>query len=385
MVAVLGGLPARFGPSGRLARDNARRNPVRTSVTASALMVGLGLVSAMTVLASSVTLSVDRTIEQSVGADFVVTSTSFTGFSPQVAEALAGVDGVAAVAGLQTLPATIGGTPTLIVATDPTALAKTVTLTTEQGVPVAQAMADGQLAVDSKVAAERGLTLGSSVEIGFDRGPVTLVVGSVFTPSPAAGGGVLISDATAAKATGARPDQFAYVALAPGADRVAVRGGLEEALAGNPSVTLLDQTEFKAENRRQIQTLLGLVSVLLLLAFVIAALGIVNTLALSTLERTREIGLLRAVGTQRRQIRRMIRVEAAIIAVIGSLGGVVLGVALGAAIQRSLRDDGITVLDVPVVQLAAYVVGGLVLGVLAALWPAWRASRMDVLTAIATQ
>jgi putative ABC transport system permease protein len=163
------------------------------------------------------------------------------------------------------------------------------------------------------------------------------------------------------------------------------RTDLQHALSGYPNLKLLDQTGLKQQARGQISTLTNIVLALLLLAVVIAAIGIVNTLALSVVERRREIGLLRAVGTSRRQVRRMVRLEAVVISVFGAVLGLALGLVFGVALRRSLASDGFTSLSVPVPPLAGYLAAAALLGMLAAVWPAWRASRLDILDAIATE
>ena len=175
-----------------------------------------------------------------------------------------------------------------------------------------------------------------------------------------------------------------YFVLADPNDVEAVREDLT-ATAGASNLEIRDQSEFKQEQRDQINQLLGFIFVLLALAVLIAALGIVNTLALSVIERTREIGLLRAVGMGRRQVRRMVRLESVVIAIFGTLLGLALGVALGAALVTALNDEGIDQLVIPFGQLAVYLVVGALIGVLAAVWPARRAARLDVLRAITTE
>jgi putative ABC transport system permease protein len=178
-----------------------------------------------------------------------------------------------------------------------------------------------------------------------------------------------------------RLDSVVAMTVSPDADVDAVRADITEA-AGASNLEIRDQSEFKEEQRQQINQLLGFIFVLLALAVLIAALGIVNTLALSVIERTREIGLLRAVGMGRRQVRRMVRLESVVIAVFGTLLGLVLGVALGAALVTALNDEGIDQLVIPYGQLVLYLVVGALIGVVAAVWPARRASRLDVLRAI---
>jgi putative ABC transport system permease protein len=179
-------------------------------------------------------------------------------------------------------------------------------------------------------------------------------------------------------------DQVVAMTVKPDADLAAVRTGITAAI-GASNLEVRDQSEFKADQRKQINMLLGFVYVLLALAILIAALGIVNTLALSVVERTREIGLLRALGMGRPQVRLMVRLEAVVIAVFGTLLGLVLGVALGAALVSALHDQGIDQLVVPFGQLLISLAIGTLIGVLAALWPARRASRLNVLQAIATE
>ncbi len=180
-------------------------------------------------------------------------------------------------------------------------------------------------------------------------------------------------------------DTTVYALAAPGVDAASLRPAIDAALAAYPNVRVQDQTEFKAQVRGQINQLLSLIYALLALAIFIAVLGIVNTLVLSVVERTREIGLLRAIGTTRRQLRRMIRVESVVIAVFGALLGIVLGLVFGVALQRAIADQGINVLSIPWVLLVAFLVVAGLVGVLAALWPARRAARLDVLRAVTTE
>ncbi|HMM94910.1 FtsX-like permease family protein, partial [Phycicoccus sp.] len=180
-------------------------------------------------------------------------------------------------------------------------------------------------------------------------------------------------------------DRTTYVVARTGADRAALRAGLDAAVRDLPTVTVADQAQYAAEQRQPIDRLLFIVYALLGLAVVIAVLGIVNTLALSVVERVREIGLLRAVGLGRRQLRMMLRLESVAIAVLGAVLGVVLGLAFALALQRSLADEGIDVLAVPWLQLVGFVAVAALVGVLAALWPGRRAARVDVLRAIATE
>ena len=179
-------------------------------------------------------------------------------------------------------------------------------------------------------------------------------------------------------------DRTVYVVAAPGVDRAVLGAALKDVVVDLPTVTVNDQETFAEEQRAPIDQLLFIVYALLGLAVVIAVLGIVNTLALSVIERVREIGLLRAVGLSRTQLRTMLRLESVAIALRGAVLGIVLGLAFALALQRSLIDDGIDVLAIPVGQLALFVAVAAAVGVLAALWPGRRAAKLDILRAIAS-
>jgi putative ABC transport system permease protein len=206
----------------------------------------------------------------------------------------------------------------------------------------------------------------------------------VYKSSGAFSGGV-VSVATARRVGARDLDEVVYVRVADGADPAKTRVAVDRAMAGFPNVKVQDQTEFKASIRDQVNQLLYLVYALLGLAVVIAVLGIVNTLALSVVERTREIGLLRALGMGRRQLRMTVRLESVSISVYGAVLGLVIGVAFGAALQRSLVEQGITVLGIPWAVLVVVLLASVVVGVLAAVWPARRAAKLDVLAAITTE
>ncbi|HYN74703.1 MAG TPA: FtsX-like permease family protein, partial [Candidatus Limnocylindria bacterium] len=226
--------------------------------------------------------------------------------------------------------------------------------------------------------------LGTPVEVTFTSGPVTLPVVGIYTKSSGLSG--YVTSLETLTASGLPPlDQQVYLKAAPGTDAGSLRPAIDEALKPFPTVTVQDQTEFKDQIRAQVNQLLYLIYALLALAVLIAVLGIINTLVLSVVERTREIGLLRAVGTSRRQLRSMIRIESVLIAVFGAMLGITLGVAFGVALQRAIADQGIEVLSIPWVQLVVFLVVAAGVGVLAALWPARRAARLDVLKAVTTE
>jgi putative ABC transport system permease protein len=369
--------PAIFGAPGRLAKQNALRSPRRTAATASALMIGLALIGAVSVLNSSARVSIDNAVATGFGADYVVTSRSFVPFGTEVTTALADVPGVSAAVPLYVASAKLSGRVQFVTAGDAGGIARALRLSVVAGA------ANGRgLLVPEAFATAHHLKPGGAVPVQFEDGyTARVLVSGIFATSQIFSNVVLPPGLYRAHVS--RPFvNDVFLTLQKGAGS-AVRKDLDSVLAGYPNLKLLDQTGLKQDVKGQIATLTNIVLALLLLAVIIAAIGIVNTLALSVVERTREIGLLRAVGTSRRQLRRMVRLEAVVISVFGALLGLVLGVAFGAALRRSLASDGFSALSIPVAQLVAYLAGAAVIGIVAAVWPAWRASRLNVLTAIA--
>jgi putative ABC transport system permease protein len=377
--------PFRRSVVGRLAGENARRNPRRTAATAGALMVGLFLITALSIVASSTIKSTDAVVDEVISSDYVLFSSSFQGFPPAVYDAVADVDGVAIATPVASAFAIVPGGDsdgTVVTIVDPEQIGEVLNIETIEG-SLGALNTPGTVIVDTETAAEGGLTVGSKAVLTTVSGPIFADVVGLYEPAGFFQGFVT------GFATGpqlAAPDQLSavYIKLADDVDRDTVRADLESALEPYPIVSLQDQTEFKDQIRSQINQLLTFIIALLVLAVLIAFLGIVNTLALSVFERTREIGLMRAVGTTQKQVRRMILIESVLIAVLGSALGLLLGVIYGIALQRLLANDGITKLGISFGQLLLFLVISAVGGVLAALWPARRASKLNVLKAIAT-
>jgi putative ABC transport system permease protein len=383
-VRVVGAvLPRIWGTTGHLARENALRNPRRTAATASALMVGLALVSAFTVIGASTNASIDKLVGSALSADFVVSTAVGQPFTPEVADDLRAVDGVEAVMQERFGAAQFDGTESFFAAVDPATLDRTLQLDYAAG--GTDGLEDDGLLVDEPTAESRGLSVGDVVPTVLPTGDrVDLTVGGVFATNQAVGPYVMSLETHTA--TGGIPlDRYVYVDVDDDADLAAVRSDLTEAVGAYPVVDLKDQEEFAEEQRGQVAQLLLLINALLVLSVIIAVLGIVNTLALSVIERTREIGLLRAVGLSRSQLRRMVRLESVVISVYGAALGLVLGTVFGVSLARALAGQGIEVLVVPGARLAAFLLVGAVIGVLAAVWPARRAARLKVLDAIAAQ
>jgi putative ABC transport system permease protein len=381
LVAVIGA-PFRTA-TGRLAEGNARRSPRRTTATASALMIGVALMSALSVIASSATASIVGVIDDTIGADFVIFGSSFRPFPPDVYRAVDGTPGTDVVTYVrQTVAKTADGGRAPVTGVDPKVIGEAISLDFTVG-SVAD-LALGRAAVDVDTATENGYGLGDEIELAFPNGTGTLTIDALYE-SAGPYSGFIVTLATVRSIGTLTQDSAVYITVAEGADADAVRADLEQRLEPFPTVTLQDQAQFEADIADQVNQVLGFLFALLALAVLIAFLGIVNTLLLSVVERTREIGLVRAIGATRPQVRRMVVVEAFIIAVFGALLGVALGLLYGALLQRVLEPEGFSVLAVPVGQLVAFVVLAGVGGVVAAVWPAWRASRLNMLRAIATE
>lgn len=382
VASVLAAPFARMGVPGRLGRANAVRSPRRTSATAAALMIGLALVSAVSVLGASLKESVGVVVDRSFGADFVLTSSSFQGFSPTVVDRLRESPELESVLAVRSSELRVRDVTAGVTGIDPAAALDVLRIEVVAG--DLGSLDDGALAVQDSVATSLGLNVGDRVPVTWsETGDAELVVGAVYQEneflSRLAVGEQLLSDNTAADLL-----QAVGVTTADGTSPEDARRAVDAAVADLPTVTVEDRAEFVAGQRGQVDQLLNAITVLLVLSVVIAVLGIVNTLALSVVERTRELGLLRAVGLQRRQLRRMIRIESVVIALYGALLGLVVGTGFGWALVRALRDQGITEFSLPVGRLGLVVVAAALAGVLAAALPARRAARLDVLQAVAS-
>jgi putative ABC transport system permease protein len=375
-------LPGSGGTPGKLARANTVRNPRRTAATASALMIGLALVTGITVVAASANASVDELVDGGVNSDLTVSSAGFTGLQQSEADK-ARVDGVAAMLSLQNASALVGGKEVALGALGgaplSTAIEAKATAGTVDDVP------RGAAIVDEATATANKWTVGQELPVTFAGGEKeTVTLQGIYAANQLLGAGLQMNLDDYRAATGDTKLNVAFLTLADGADAAAVKSAVEAATAANPTVQVEDRAALKARSAGGLNQLLGIVYGLLALSILIAVLGVVNTMAMSVMERTREIGLLRAVGLTRRQARRMIRGESVLIAVIGGVLGVVSGLVLGVAMQRALSGSGIGVLAVPAVQILVFLAGAAVVGVLAALAPARRAAKMDVLGAIAS-
>jgi putative ABC transport system permease protein len=379
LARVFGWPSALLGVSGELARANALRNPRRTAATASALMIGLALVSFVSIFAASLQATFRDAIERNFSADAIVQAGTAAGVPAAAIEELRAVEQVAVVAGASAGNVELDGETTLVGIADPDELLAVFDLEVVEG--DLDGFRDGGLLVAETAAAERDVSAGDRVTAALPGATVGLPVAAVFE-----GGGLDVSwfiDAASWEAGGGSASTVfnAFVAFDDGAELGTVFAAAEDALAGYPQVRLLDQAGFAEAIGAQLDQLLGVIVALLALSVLVALLGIVNTLVLSVVERTREIGLLRAVGMTRAQVRRMVRTEALSVALIGAALGLLLGVPLGAAFTQ-VEQLNITAFAIPWAQIVTGVVLAGGAGLLAGVVPARRAAKLDVLEAI---
>ncbi|MFD3401446.1 ABC transporter permease [Kribbella sp. NPDC058693] len=383
-LASLIGVPLRLrGLPGELARQNAMRNPRRTSSTAAALMVGLTLVVSMGVFASSLKASFTDIVGDSTNAELFVTPSSkqAPGFSPEVIKVVQGVSGVNAVSASGFGQARFNGTDSSYSAVDPATAAVGLNLRLSSG-SVSALGTDG-VVVAKTTATTHGWKLGTVIPSEFAQtGKRNFHVVGIYDSKGWISDDYVISIAAQTAAAGRQLTASGLVTLADGADKGTVQHAITDALTGHPDAKVLDRKGFEKEASGFIDQLLTFVTVMLLLAVVIALLGIVNTLVLSVYERTRELGLLRAVGMTRAQVRAMVRWESVVISLIGALAGATLGIGLGLGLSQALADEGIKSISVPGLQVTLYVVLAAVAGVLAAIGPARSAAKVDVLKAV---
>jgi putative ABC transport system permease protein len=372
-----------FGVMGTLARQNALRVPRRTAATASALMIGLALVAAISVLASSVKASITEGVSNELTSAFVLNG----GSSPvpkSVAQAAAAVPGVRSVAPLSMVEVHIGSFSSTATATTPTALEDNFVVSMYAG-SVGE-LGKNSVLVDRTTAAAHGWQVGEVVHGAV--GTLTsrrLVIGGVYEDSQAFGGHLIVARSLYERAVpaGQQADLLVLLTVVPGADMSQVRERLVTLVRPYLVVSVQNGAEFADAQGAQIDTVLNLLYVLLLFSVVIAILGIINTLALSVLERTREIGLLRAIGLRRRQLSGMITIEAIATAVFGAVLGTGLGLGLGIALQHGLRSQGLNTLGIPWTLVALMMVASIFVGILAAALPSVRAVRLNILDAMA--
>lgn len=380
---------ARAGVPGLLARSSAQRSPRRTAATTSALAIGLAVVTFMTVLGASVRASTTAGFEEAISADLVIESARsemLGGLSHHVHHDVSELAEVGAISKLRFGHWQQEGATKALTAIDPATLPDVASVDVVAG-SLAR-LADGGVAVTDTTAQAEGLAIGDTLPMTFARtGDVAMPIVAIFDQADqfAVSSSYLVGLATYAEHFTEDVDAVVYVSAAPDVSVAQLRAAVDTVMVDHPTAIVRDEAEARDSRTHAIDQVLSMVTVLLLFAVFIALLGITNTLALSIVERTREIGLLRAVGMTRTQVRRMVRWEALLDAVLGSTIGLALGLGLGWVAVRALGAENPLAMTVPTGRLVTYLVVVAVAGVLAGLLPARRAARLDVLASISTR
>ena len=376
------GRPFRGKIAGKLGSENANRNPRRTASTAAALMIGLGLVAFVAVFAASLKTSATATLDKVLRADLTLNASQFSPFSPELAKALASDPNFSVVSPFRQAEVKADTSDTFVVGVDPATIQDVANVQMDSGDLAALSHPD--TVIVSRTEAEgNGLAVGDTVDMVFPAtGKQEMKVVGTFEPNQ------LFNDYTISLDTYGKNveqilDQAVFLNVANGVSVDTARSQLESGILKNyPDVQVSDQEQFKQQQLKAIDQVFAIVYVLLFLSVIISLFGIVNTLGLSIYERIRELGLLRAVGMSRRQVKRMVRVEAVIIAILGAVLGLAIGILFGWAMQQALKDLGISSLTIPVRQLTLMLIVAALLGVVAAILPARRAAKLNMLEAI---
>jgi putative ABC transport system permease protein len=375
--------------TGRLARENAQRNPSRTAVTAAALMIGLALVTFVTVFAAGLKSSVASIVDENFAGGLIIQNTD--GFSPIpngtaiAARKVPGVETVATVRSAQAKLLEAGQAGAMAQVSAPTRdIEAALKIEWKQAGPAAlRGLSGDQAIVSDDFASSHRLRVGDSFGLLTQTGkrPEFQVAG-VFDAKLGVFGAILVTQPVLGRDFDQTQDTIDFVKTAAGADSATVQAVLSQGVeALFPTAEVLNQQELKESREKQIQSLVSLFYALLGLAILVSLFGLANTLALSIHERTRELGMVRAIGMSRRQVRTMVRYEAVITALIGAILGMALGIVFAALIAQPLKDEGFT-LSYPVGSLIVILVLAALFGVLAAIPPARRASRLDVLESL---
>ncbi len=377
------------GVTGRLARENTLRNPSRTATTSAALMIGVALVVFAAVFASSATKSVGDALDQTFAGDLTISNTDgFSPISPDIARQVAKVDGVETVSPISGAPGEIEtSTPTkaLITGLDPSTLTQVAKLDwTDGDDSTLTGLQPDEAIVEQKWAEDNGVSVGDDLNVKTSTGeevPVR-IVGSVRDRVQLLVATLALPIDTVREKFDARQDFAILIGYASGADPTATRDRIDKLLEDRfPQAQARNQQELKQQQEDGINQLLALIYVLLALSVIVSLFGVVNTLVLTIYERTREIGMLRAIGASKSQIRRMVRYESVITAMIGALIGAAIGLLVAIAAVEALKDDGL-VLGIPVVGIIFVLIAAGFAGVLAGIWPARRASKIEVMEAL---
>ncbi|MFF8832627.1 ABC transporter permease [Streptomyces sp. NPDC015131] len=372
-----------FGVSGKLASQNAVRNPRRTGATASALAIGLTLVTGLSVLGATVGAAVDKTTTSQIKADYMVAMASGGDLDKSALTALEKAPGVTAVSPQQAAYFDIGDTWASASAISPEDVERVLNVEVVNG--SLATLGQGRIAVAEKTAAKEGWKVGDSLPVTFsDKKKQSLTVGAIFKDSEFLS--PVLVDTEVVGPHEAKPYIRQIFVKMEGGETAANEKALAGALGENPAINIMDKQDIRDEFGGMINMMLNIMYGLLAMALLIAVLGVVNTLAMSVFERQQEIGMLRAIGLDRRRVKRMVRLEAVVISVFGAVVGIGLGAFLGWAIGQTVKSElpGYA-LVVPWDRIGIFLVLAGLVGVLAAMWPARSAARLNMLNAIKTE
>jgi len=373
------------GGAWRMAARNVARSSRRAAASALALTIGLTVVAAVTVTASSLKDSVSDAVSGGNRSDLILEPAGAgLGISPSVAALMRARDDVDDVVELRETAAQVDGRSSLVTGLNTDGLGRVIDLGIESG--SLEGLEPGSMLVSTSAAADLAASVGDPVTVTFpETGDATFEVAGTFSRGSLINASYVIPLPDYAANVTSTLDGAVLLNNTPGADPEQAKVAIEAALADYPNVTVNDPADITQKAQDSVDQLLGIVTAMLVLAVVVAILGIVNTLVLSVVERTRELGLLRAVGGTRQQVRSLVRRESVLISLLGAITGVALGVISGIALSRALVEEGITRVSIPVSTLAVYLVVAAAVGVLAAVGPARRASKVDVLRAITSE
>ncbi|MFJ5797011.1 ABC transporter permease [Streptomyces decoyicus] len=384
LVSLAGVVTTRlFGIGGKLSKENALRNPRRTAATASALMIGLTLITGMTVVGNSAQQAMDKMTANGLKADYKIATSTYVGLDTKLSQKVADVPGVEAMAPLRNSGVETGDSSLNLVGTDLAAIGKVAQLDFTSG-SLAASGGDG-IAVSRTAAKEHGWQTGDTFDATFfDKKKAKLKIAGIYADNPVVGEAIGATSLVDPHMTELKNDELLVKAADGPAEELEKQ--IRHALGDSPLLKVQDHADLRKENAGQIETVLYIVYGLLGMAVIIAVVGVVNTLAMSVFERTREIGMLRAIGLARSGIKQMVRLESVVISLFGAVLGIGVGVFLSWA-GGNLVSQGLPTYELllPWGRLGLFLLIALVVGVLAALWPARRAARLNVLEAIGAQ
>ncbi|MFE6893553.1 ABC transporter permease [Streptomyces sp. NPDC057694] len=383
LIAAASPLLRVFGISGKLARLNSVRNPRRTAATASALMIGLTLITGLTVIAGSVQGAINKMAADSIKADYVVSMANGNALSPDVLKTLDKTDGVTATTGLTNSPSRVGGETEYLTGVNGRTIDRLAALTMDSGKFTVRG---ADVVVDDKTAKDHGWKAGSTFTTTYEDGrKQELTVAGVYEGNEMMQGVLLDSATLNPHLTDAATDMQVMVKMSGGATE-ANQDKLTKALGENPAIQVQDKQDISNQIAQIFTLMLNMLYGLLAMAVIVAVLGVINTLAMSVFERQQEIGMLRAIGIDRKGIKRMVRLESLVISLFGGVLGIGLGVFFGWAAGQLIGNSMATYeLILPWGRMGIFLALAAVVGILAALWPARRAARLNMLAAIKSE